>query len=627
MPHTEAQAEQVLIGEDVFNMWLRNKLNTVKADKYRHKKNAPPGPLSGLIEMYETFESIKACLHQEGYLHTGNNTLYARDPSLAELTQCTATHLHMWYESDFSAYTADEKQWALEDLPGDLEDLAEVIAMHTGVQLWFSAAWRPTENEIMYASATTSWSHKWLEHEHYKDAIAGFIRFQLDKNPYSLSPYASQAGPEAYGAFNSSYKPWLPVMPPDMRLRKQLLSYYVALLHTWQGIKRAFKWESDTLENEEDQHVAKASRLPECLPLLTHLDAWSDEQTKALWVHVLTGQAGLLHHSEIFQLSASDDPDVDDVLCEDMAEDARLYYGPQSRIYVACVLARWPGDVQALKEVICSVPELVTNTSPFVPFDQNLIQCMFEDCCKQYTDLEQLVMDTISYEHVFPVQVTCGHWKCLFEACQSFPPDPPLLQGDIAYLSGNWWMPEAFFNVDSQKGKHLQYQVFSTMLHSGILNHQLSQMLLGGLLEEGKQPPYQAKYCPDVLGTQNHIKHYIDHLTQQIKQSIIQLCELRQNTQHVIPLPVPPTSVILQCWHVQGASLSRSPSLNQILKPAIKKPGKGKQKMKVKVVMTKGKSAPKGAVSATMADASDMDLDAIDESWAGPSSSATCANK
>ncbi|KAG8726581.1 hypothetical protein FRC10_006954, partial [Ceratobasidium sp. 414] len=389
--------------------------------------------------------------------------------------------------------------------------------------------------------------------------------------------------------------------------------------------------------------MANSSRLPECLPFLTHPNTWSNEQTEALWMHIIRGQAGLLDQAEMFQLVWSDDPDVEDTLCEDMAADAKLYYGPRSRIYVARVLAHRPNNIQALEEVICSVPELVSDSSPYVPFNHNLVRHMFEDRCKKYKEIEQLVMDTIDYERVLPVQATRGHWKSMFEACRSFPLDPPPVNGDIAFLGGSWWMQEAFFNVDSQKGRDLQYAAFSTMLHLETLDHQLSQTLLGGpyalkwivlqlvryyytirMLEEGEQPPYRAKYRPDIQGTRNRIEHDIDHLTRRIEQSIVKLCNLRDNKEHAIPLPALPTGVIHQRRHVQGALLSRSPSPDSILKPAIKKAGKSKRKMKVEVVLTKGKSTPKATTSATAADdEEEMDLDPKVESRAGQSKSAT----
>jgi hypothetical protein len=42
--------------------------------------------MSGLVELYETYEGILKRLKGEGYLHRGNDTPYVRDQTLMELT-------------------------------------------------------------------------------------------------------------------------------------------------------------------------------------------------------------------------------------------------------------------------------------------------------------------------------------------------------------------------------------------------------------------------------------------------------------------------------------------------------------------------------------------------------------
>jgi hypothetical protein len=66
--------------------------------------------MSGLVELYETYEGILKQLKGEGYLHGGNDTPYTRDQTLMELTTKTTTRLHMYPDVDFAVYTNEERQ-------------------------------------------------------------------------------------------------------------------------------------------------------------------------------------------------------------------------------------------------------------------------------------------------------------------------------------------------------------------------------------------------------------------------------------------------------------------------------------------------------------------------------------
>jgi hypothetical protein len=66
--------------------------------------------MSGLVELYETYEGIIKQLKGEGYLHSGNDTPYARDQTLTNLTTQTATRMHMYPDVDFGAYTNEERK-------------------------------------------------------------------------------------------------------------------------------------------------------------------------------------------------------------------------------------------------------------------------------------------------------------------------------------------------------------------------------------------------------------------------------------------------------------------------------------------------------------------------------------
>jgi hypothetical protein len=68
-------------------------------------QRGPPGPMSGLVELYETYDGILQHLQGEGYIHGGHETPYTRDTSLQDLTTRTVTRLHLYPNMDFGAYT------------------------------------------------------------------------------------------------------------------------------------------------------------------------------------------------------------------------------------------------------------------------------------------------------------------------------------------------------------------------------------------------------------------------------------------------------------------------------------------------------------------------------------------
>jgi hypothetical protein len=73
-------------------------------------KRGPPGPMSGLVELYETYDGILHRLRGEGYVHGGDETPYARDSTLQDLTTRTATRLHLYPDVDFGAYTNQQRK-------------------------------------------------------------------------------------------------------------------------------------------------------------------------------------------------------------------------------------------------------------------------------------------------------------------------------------------------------------------------------------------------------------------------------------------------------------------------------------------------------------------------------------
>ncbi|KAG8694681.1 hypothetical protein FRC08_008322 [Ceratobasidium sp. 394] len=371
-------------------------------------------------------------------------------------------------------------------------------------------------------------------------------------------------------------------------------------MHAWQGIRRPFEWEAEGLSEDEEPRVAVSSRLPDMLPTLTHPNGWSDDQVEGMWDWIARGQGGLLPSEQVFQLIGNTG-DHNEPLATDMAAGAKLYYGPRSRLYVARMLGAAPGDTQAKEEMISTIPRKPDDVQPYVPFSENSVRHMFEARCMGYHDLEQLVLDCNSYEQAFPVM-------SLFEVCRAFPPEPPKRHDDIAFLGG-WWMPPTYFSIETAKGKDMQYPVFSALVRSGLLDHVPSQTLLAGpyalkwiiyqliryyytirMLEQGESPPSRSKWRPDTTATRNMIEQDIDFLSRRIEHSILRLIALRDEAESPLPIVQNPIGVVRQDRHVPIQASSRSPTPPTAPRPALKKAAAKKGKMKVEVVMSKGKS-------------------------------------
>lgn len=59
--------------------------------------------MSGLVELYETYETIRSCLQGEGYIHPGSQRPYTRDRQLQALTTRTASRLALYPDVDYAA--------------------------------------------------------------------------------------------------------------------------------------------------------------------------------------------------------------------------------------------------------------------------------------------------------------------------------------------------------------------------------------------------------------------------------------------------------------------------------------------------------------------------------------------
>ncbi|KAG8705862.1 hypothetical protein FRC08_001404 [Ceratobasidium sp. 394] len=146
--HTAEEGEHALWGESFWGLHegLRHKMNMVKPAKYKKIKLGKtkivlPKP-SGLLQMDETNVMLHTRLSKQGYLEADKKSPYSRDTELQELTERLVSRLHMWPDVDFAASTDGERKMLLKDLPGDMNDLAWVLLLHTGAEIAIFGTWK-----------------------------------------------------------------------------------------------------------------------------------------------------------------------------------------------------------------------------------------------------------------------------------------------------------------------------------------------------------------------------------------------------------------------------------------------------------------------------------------------------
>jgi hypothetical protein len=104
---------------------MRHQLNFTKRLEYKNQRvssdihifsvicdfnqDIPTVPMSGLVELHESYEKILKHLRSQGYFIPGNSTPYSRDPALDTLTECTGTRLMTYPDMDFACYTNCER--------------------------------------------------------------------------------------------------------------------------------------------------------------------------------------------------------------------------------------------------------------------------------------------------------------------------------------------------------------------------------------------------------------------------------------------------------------------------------------------------------------------------------------
>ncbi|KAG9095381.1 hypothetical protein FS749_010567 [Ceratobasidium sp. UAMH 11750] len=199
----------------------------VFGEAYWKLPEGPLPPLSSLLEIHETLQTIRMRLCQQGYLQPGKDTPYSRDLMTHTFTERTATRLHMWPEVDMGVCTDLEWERLLKDLPTDIEDVATLLSNHTGAEIWVMAAWKDKEEHLNISSATSNLLLGWLSTVHYVDAQQQFGEYQLTHNGELLSCTVHNTAPPVYGAFDGSYRPWYPAVPETSSATQQLVIEYL----------------------------------------------------------------------------------------------------------------------------------------------------------------------------------------------------------------------------------------------------------------------------------------------------------------------------------------------------------------------------------------------------------------
>ncbi|KAG8708181.1 hypothetical protein FRC08_000074 [Ceratobasidium sp. 394] len=372
-------------------------MNMVKPAKYKKIKLGKtkivlPKP-SGLLQMDETNVTLRARLNKQGYLEAGKKSPYSRDTELQELTERLASRLHMWPDVDFAASTDEERKMLLKDLPGDMNDLARVLSLHTGAEIAIFGAWKTARGRLTVHSATSTSTRDWIS----KDMIQSFASYQAEQNGAQiyklpslnltvamtyrsgqlLSLEARDAPPRVYGAFDKTFKPWVPVITADCRVKRTHCKDWLGGMWAWQGMEGVLKYKLGTEGSEDESRLFHPQRLPTGWTHLTDPDLWDEDQVDEFFEHIYQGQQGLLPNHRMPQFLKVDSGEQVDPLQTWMDPNSPVRYGPASRLYVARLVHRSEDDELAAAEVLNMFPTARAVEETYTPLKRaDVLQLM-----------------------------------------------------------------------------------------------------------------------------------------------------------------------------------------------------------------------------------------------------------
>ncbi|KAG8680702.1 hypothetical protein FRC08_016099 [Ceratobasidium sp. 394] len=389
VPHTQDEHATVLEGQSWWE--LEEPGDDVKLP-----------PPSGLLRDNETTDAIRAELRFEGYREPDGQGPYSKDDDSRILAESLATRIHLWPETDCGAYTDEQRQWVLKDLPKDMIDLVHTLTHQTGAKIAILAAWKGPRGNLAIHSAASEGSKRWVTAQ----AEQSWVQYQIEENGQLLGSVSNDAPPRVYGCLDGSYKPWIPALAKDFmafhRLRRDWLYY----MYDFQALPHPIPWELGNEHPGDQRRLMNPRRLP---PGWTHLKDpidRTDDQAQDFVIHVISGQRESIPRDQKPQFLGNTRLEDDDGSVEWIAPSSPLRYGPESHLYVARVMKKTDNDNQVIAEV---VNQFAFKRKPYLSVTEADAQHLLS-LCDPNVQLQEIVKLMIMYEMLTPPQAHLEHY-------------------------------------------------------------------------------------------------------------------------------------------------------------------------------------------------------------------------
>ncbi|KAG8716067.1 hypothetical protein FRC09_016069 [Ceratobasidium sp. 395] len=460
---TQEEHEAALTGQTLwgFGEKLCHKLNDVHGKFKVPKDGAQP---TGLLEMVETFDTIKKKYAGQAYVHPGRDEPYTRDYQRIEAATGLVSRLSMFPDADFAIRADADRERILKSLPRDLDEIAQLINRQTGAEIAILAGWRGGDNKFHEHHSASMLTSCFVD----RALIRDFGSFQLGENA-ALMPDARvlNASPRVYGAFDGSYKPWFPCVNLGS---SALAGLIVDMAEYPQG---------DQVGNRgrgaERFRTTSPNQLPIDVDYLRNPYDMSPQDRMEIVNHILNGQAGNVDPEQTFQLLGGRSPVDDTALQTWPAPGSNLRYGPASRMYIARLMFHAESDTQAQLKKKNMLPRQPLPVNRYFAFPD--IQELRE-LSQHHPGMLQLINATQNYDIVTPIAPPRG----MMDVIRDHIPilrieDPPTPDSSFRYLKVGH-VPHRFINeANEDKREHVD---FSRLIRSGFIVHKPTRTAFGG---------------------------------------------------------------------------------------------------------------------------------------------------
>ncbi|KAG8713885.1 hypothetical protein FRC09_018215 [Ceratobasidium sp. 395] len=602
---TVAQRKSMLFGETYYHFLekTRHKLNfEQKKGKTEATERSLPPP--------ETDASIQERLGGLGFVHAGSRSPYSRDATLQRFEQLTATRLGAYPDIDYAAVNNEQRAQALKDLPGDLEDIATVLSVQTGAEIWAVGVWRDPDGRLMFSSVQSPYSRAFKLMQAHETGLSSFYDWQMTYNALLMSPTAADARPVPYASFDGSFRPLLPYTVFNEWTTRRLSHRFLEMQYAYQGLHLPLLWDKRKIV------LVNPRRLPAGMDSLTHPDTWNSETTLAFVRHLTAGQRSLLSNDNQFQFLGAVDVEDDIGLYSPNPEHISMRAAPDARLFVARLLNLANTDLLTYREIANQLPA----------HDEGLpVYDVFS--APDYAHLLEV------FDYSAPYKRLLAH---VVQYKRGFPPQLPEPLSSMTHLGTSFWLDAVCYNPHHSQRWSLLARGFSAWLRASFWTHALTGALLGGPYglkwlalmlgkfeyscheQERRQPiPHRTPTAPDLREERHVMDSDIEWLTVHIENSaskIVRVCE--RDVSEVVE-PVSDEEVFEAERHEAPEILSATPSPAPSPPPAARSALKGKGRLARRKKEFAGiVILPYSSRSRASSRASAME---VDENVAGPS--------